>query len=599
MSSRIEDYAMIGDLRTAALVGRDGSVDWLCLPRFDSPACFAALLGNEENGRWLIAPAGEVTEVRRRYRDDTLVLETEFSTPQGTVALIDFMPYAGREDRTDMVRLVEGRNGKVAMRTEMVFRFDFGKVIPWVERTADGVSAIAGPLALRIRTPVALAGKDFRTVGTFTVAAGETIPFVLTSYRSHLSEPSPIDPLRELRENDSWWRNWSARCSYDGAWREPMVRSLITLKGLTYHPTGGIVAAATTSLPETLGGARNWDYRFCWIRDASFTLYALLISDFIEEARAWREWLLRSVAGTPEQLQTLYGVAGERQLIEYEIDWLDGYAASRPVRVGNAASTQFQLDVYGELMDAFHVARRHGIRPIDHAWSVQQALVEFLESNWDKPDEGIWEVRGPRRHFTYSKTMAWVALDRAVKAVERFKLAGPLDRWRALRDRIHADVCRQGFDAERNTFVQYYGGKSLDASLLLLAPIGFLPANDPRIVGTVTAIRRELMSDGLVRRYNTEDGVDGLSGQEGAFLACTFWLADNLAMMGKHDEARDLFERLLDLRNDVGLLAEEYDPRAKRLVGNFPQAFSHIALVNTAHNLTLADRGPSAQRAAG
>ena len=595
-SNRIEDYALIGDLSTAALVGQDGSIDWLCLPRFDSPACFAALLGSDNNGRWLIAPEGEISEVRRHYRDDTLILETEFHTPHGTVAVIDFMPHDGASERTDIIRLVEGRSGKVAMQTELVLRFDYGKVIPWVRRVDDGISAVAGPASLRIRTPVDLSGEDFRTTGRFTVAEGETIPFVLTWSRSHRPDPGPIDPVRQLKETERWWRHWSARCNYEGRWREPVIRSLITLKALTYDPTGGIVAAPTTSLPEALGGARNWDYRYCWIRDASFTLYALLISGYDEEARAWREWLLRAVAGTPEQLQTVYGVAGERELVEFEAPWLDGYAASRPVRIGNGAAVQFQLDVYGELMDAFHISRAHGIAPVDHAWAVQQALLEFLESNWSQPDEGIWEIRGERRHFTYSKVMAWVAYDRAVKAVRRFSLAGQAERWAALRDQIHADVCRRGFNAGRNSFVQHYDGDTLDAALLLMPLVGFLPVSDPRVVGTVEAIRRELMSDGLVRRYDTDEGVDGLEGGEGAFLACSFWLADNLAMMGKTEDACAVFERLLDLRNDVGLLAEEYDPRAGRQLGNFPQAFSHIALINTAYNLSVA-RGPSQQRA--
>jgi GH15 family glucan-1,4-alpha-glucosidase len=595
-SSRIEDYAVIGDLRTAALVGKDGSIDWLCLPRFDSPACFAALLGGHDNGRWLIAPEGEISEVRRRYRDDTLILETEFDTPQGSVAVIDFMPHDGESQRTDIIRLVEGRGGEVTMRTELVFRFDYGKVIPWVRRVDDGISAVAGPASLRIRTPVELSGKDFRTRGHFTVREGETVPFALTWSPSHRPDPGPIDPMAQLRETERWWRDWSAQCTYEGRWREPVIRSLITLKALTYDPTGGIVAAATTSLPEAPGGARNWDYRYCWVRDASFTLYALLISGYREEARAWREWLLRAVAGTPEQLQTVYGVGGERELAEFEAPWLKGYANSRPVRIGNGAAVQFQLDVYGELMDAFHVSRTHGIEPIDHAWAVQRALLDFLESNWSEPDEGIWEIRGPRRHFTYSKVMAWVACDRAAKAVQRFHLHGPAERWSAMRDEIHTEVCQRGFNAKRNSFVQYYDGDTLDGSLLLMPLVGFLPVSDPRVAGTVEAIRSDLMSDGLVRRYETDAGVDGLEGSEGAFLACTFWLADNLAMMGKTEEARTVFERLLHLRNDVGLLAEEYDPHAKRLLGNFPQAFSHIALVNTAYNLSVA-RGPSQQRA--
>jgi len=581
----IEDYAMIGDLHTAALIGRDGSLDWLCLPRFDSPACFAALLGDEGNGRWSIAPTSEVTEVRRRYRDETLVLETEFHTDEGTVALIDFMPHEGDHERTDVIRIVEGRRGTVMMATEMVFRFDYGHVVPWVRREEGGLSAVAGPDALRIRTPVPLRGENFRTIGEFAVAEGETVPFVLTCFRSHQAEPEPIDAHRQLEETEQWWRDWSARCRYQGSFREPVIRSLIALKALIYDPTGGIVAAPTTSLPEVLGGARNWDYRYCWVRDASFTLDALLIAGFHDEARAWREWLLRSVAGKPEQLQTLYGVAGERRLPEYELSWLSGYARSRPVRVGNGAASQFQLDVYGELMNAFHVARRHDIEPDDDAWALQEALLEFLESNWNEPDEGIWEVRGPRRHFTYSKVMAWVAMDRAVKAIRNDCLDGSVERWSTLRDAIHDDVCRRGFDADRKSFVQYYGGTTLDGALLLIPLVGFLPASDSRVAGTVTAIRRDLMRDGLVRRYDTEEGIDGLAGGEGAFLACTFWLADNLALMGRRAEATELFERLLSLRNDVGLLSEEYDPVSGRLLGNFPQAFSHIALINTAFNL--------------
>jgi len=595
---RIEDYALIGDLRTAALVARDGSLDWLCLPRFDGPACFAALLGGVENGRWLVAPEAAPTAVRRRYRDDTLVLETEFGTPGGTVAVIDFMPCSATGEHTHVIRFVEGRSGRVAMRTELVFRCDYGQVIPWVRRVEGGLLAVAGPEAMRVLSPVELRGENFRTTASFSVAAGETVPFVLTCYRSHQPVPPPADAQRLLAETERWWRDWAARCSYKGPWREPVMRSLITLKALTYDPTGGIVAAPTTSLPELLRGGRNWDYRYCWIRDASFTLYALLISGYRDEARAFREWLLRSVAGTPEQLQTVYGVAGERRLNEFELPWLPGYDGSRPVRVGNGAAEQFQLDVYGELMDAFHVARAHGVKSIDHAWAVQRVLVDFVEANWDKPDEGIWEIRGPRRHFTYSKVMAWVAMDRAVKAVHRFGLDGPAERWSALCERIHAEVCQRGFDPRRNTFLQHYDGRGLDASLLLLPLVGFLPPGDPRVIGTAEAIGRELMCDGLVRRYDTAENIDGLEGDEGAFLACTFWLADNFAMMGRRAEAQEIFRRLLDLRNDVGLLAEEYDPRARRLLGNFPQAFSHIALINTAYNLSLPD-GPSRRRAGG
>ena len=583
---RIEDYAMIGDLHTAALVGRNASIDWLCVPRFDSPACFAALLGDRENGRWILAPAGDVLETRRRYLDDTLVLETEFHTANGVVAVIDFMAHKDHRERTDLVRLVEGRKGCVPMSTEIVFRFDYGQVVPWVRRGPGGLSAIAGPDALRLSTPVSLHGENFRSTAEFEVPAGASVPFVLTFHPSHKPAPPPINPLEQYEQSVAWWRAWSARCQYRGPWRQAVLRSLITLKGLTYAPTGGIVAAPTTSLPEVIGGNRNWDYRYCWIRDASFTLYALLVAGYVDEARHWREWLLRSVAGKPDQLQTLYGVAGERRLTEIELDWLPGYCGSQPVRVGNDATRQLQLDVYGELMDAFHVARAHWIEPDGDAWGLQKALLDFLETNWDKPDDSVWEVRGGRRHFTYSKVMAWVAMDRAVKAIRRFSMDGPLEHWTALRDTIHADVCLHGFDRHRNSFVQYYGGSALDGSLLLLPLVGFLPPDDPRIVGTVQAIQAGLVHDGLVRRYDTGAKIDGLEGAEGAFLACSFWLADNLAMMGRREEASELFEHLLALRNDVGLLAEEYDPIAKRLTGNFPQAFSHIALINTAHNLS-------------
>lgn len=594
-SRHIEDYAMIGDLQTAALIGHDGSLEWLCLPRFDGAACFASLLGNEGNGRWLLAPEFGAKSIRRCYREDTLILETEYETAEGTVAVIDFMPLARHEDRTSVVRLVEGRAGKVAMETEIVLRFDYGNVLPWVRHTEDGLTATAGPDALSVRTPVRLKGKDFRTRGRFTVTEGQTVPFELTFYRSHLAAPRQLDASHELETTERWWRRWARKCTYKGAWREAVVRSLITLKALTYSPTGGIIAAPTTSLPELMGGARNWDYRYCWIRDAAFTLYALLISGYHDEARAWREWLLRAVAGTPDQLQPLYGVAGERRLMEFEIPWLGGFGGSRPVRVGNGAATQCQLDIFGELMDAFHVAGKHDVKPIDDAWQLERVLVDHLESHWHEPDRGIWEIRGPVRHFTHSKVMAWVAMDRAVKAVERFGLDGPAKRWRALRDEIHADVCKNGFDADRNSFVQCYGEKKLDGALLMMALVGFLPADDPRMVGTVEAIRKELLIDGFVRRYIAEDGTDGLKGGEGVFLPCSFWLADNLAMMGRTEDAGQIFERLLELRNDVGLLAEEYDPNAERLLGNFPQALSHIALVNTAYNLTAAE-GPAKQR---
>jgi GH15 family glucan-1,4-alpha-glucosidase len=596
MALRIEDYALIGDTYTVALVGRDGSIDWLCVPRIDSGACFAALLGTPDNGRWLLAPEGEVKASRRRYLGDTLILETEFETATGTVAVLDFMPVGGERDAVDLVRLVEGRAGEVVMATELVLRFDYGRTVPWVQKAADGLTAIAGPDALRLRTPVELEGKDFRTVGRFTVRAGETVPFRLCCFQSFGLEPDARDPARLLRETRAFWEDWTGRCRVEGSWRDAVLRSLITLKGLTYGPAGGIAAAGTTSLPERLGGSRNWDYRYCWIRDATFTLYAFLLSGLKDEARAWREWLLRVAAGKPSQLQILYGVAGERRISEMELPWLAGYENSRPVRIGNAAHEQLQLDVYGELFDAFHVARKFGLPAQDHAWQVEKVLLDYLEGAWQLPDQGIWEVRGPARQFTHSKVMAWVAADRAVKAVERFGLAGPVEQWRELRAKIHADVCDKGFDAERNSFVQSYGSKALDAALLMIPLVGFLPPGDARMVGTVEAIRRELTHDGLVRRYATEEAVDGLPGGEGTFLTCSFWLVDNLAMLGRWDEARERFEALLALRNDVGLLAEEYDPALRRQLGNFPQAFSHVGLINSAHNLTIA-AGPAKERA--
>jgi GH15 family glucan-1,4-alpha-glucosidase len=598
MSLRIEDYALIGNTYSAALVGRDGSIDWLCMPRFDSPACFAALLGTPENGRWLIAPDHEKVISRRRYRDDTLVLETEFELPGGDrAALIDFMPVCERDGRIDLFRIVEGRRGRVPMQMEVAFRFDYGRIVPWVRRRDYGLSAIAGPDALALRTPVQMRGENFKTVARFNVGEGETVPFTLTWYPSHLPEPGARHPIKALHETESRWREWSSHCTMSGQWRPQVIRSLITLKALTYSPTGGIVASPTTSLPERIGGGRNWDYRYCWLRDATFTLYALLSSGYTEEANAWREWLLRAIAGQPHELQIMYGIMGSRRLTELELPWLPGYEGSRPVRIGNAAHGQFQLDVYGEIMDAFHAVRCHGGSLDEDAWRVQQLLMEFLESQWAHPDEGIWEVRGPRRQFTHSKVMAWVGADRAVKTIERYGLKGPADRWRALRAKIHEDVCQQGFDSERNTFVQYYGGTTLDAAVLMIPLVGFLPATDPRVVGTLEAIRRELSTDGLIMRYSSEQGkVDGLPPGEGAFLPCTFWLADNLVMMGRHDEAREVFERLIGLCNDVGLLAEEYDPHERRQLGNFPQAFTHVFLINTAHNLTRS-QGPAQHRA--
>ncbi len=583
-------------MHTAALVGIDGSIDWLCMPRFDSPACFAALLGTAANGRWLIAPREQPHQTSRRYRGDTLILETEFRCAGGTAAVIDFMPVAERVGKVDLIRVVEGRAGRVPMRTEVILRFDYGRIVPWVRRRPYGLRAIAGSDAVQLRSPISLRGEDFRTVGEFEIAEGQTLAFVMTRYASHLGEPRGQDPSEMLRETEAWWQQWSARCAIGGPWREAVMRSLITLKALTYSPTGAIAASVTTSLPEKIGGARNWDYRYCWLRDATFTLYALLIAGYTEEARAWRKWLLRAVAGHPQELQIMYGLAGERRLTEFEASWLPGYAESRPVRIGNAAHEQFQLDVYGEIIDALHVASRYGLRADDDAWRVQGVLLDFLESAWDKPDEGIWEVRGPRRPFVHSRMMAWVAVDRAVKAVERTGAEGPVEKWRTLRTRIHDDVCRQGFNPSRGAFVQYYGSDALDAALLLMPLVGFLPATDPRVVGTVEAIQRELMSDGLVKRYLTKDAVDGLPPGEGVFLPCTFWLVDCLEEMGRHEQAHEIFKRLLELRNDVGLLSEEYDPRLKRQLGNFPQAFSHISLINSAYNISTA-HGPAKHRA--
>jgi GH15 family glucan-1,4-alpha-glucosidase len=572
--ARIEDYGMIGDLQTAALVGRDGSIDWACFPRFDSGACFAALLGTPEHGRWLLAPRTDAWEGERRYRPRTLVLETEWETDTGAVRVIDFMPPRGKAP--DIVRIVEGVGGHVEMFSELVIRFDYGGTIPWVRRMADGRIAVAGPDGLCFRTPVEHRGENLRTLGEFTVRRGERIPFTLTWYPS----------------ND--------RCGYAGKWKEDVQASLAVLKSLTYAPTGGIVAAPTTSLPEKIGGERNWDYRYCWLRDATLTLLAFLNAGYLQEARAWRVWLLRAAAGDPSQLQIMYGVAGERRLFEVMLDWLPGYEGSKPVRVGNAAAGQFQLDVYGEVLDALHQGRVHKLEVSKEAWALQRRLLGFLEDAWKEPDEGIWEVRGPRRHFTHSKVMAWVAFDRGVQAVERFGRNGPADRWRSIRTEIHEEVCEQGFDVELNSFTQFYGSKRLDASLLMIPLVGFLPADDPRMVGTVAAVERELVRDGFVYRYAHDEGttnVDGLPPGEGAFLPCTFWLADNLALQGRLDEAEEIFERLLALRNDVGLLAEEWDPNARRQLGNFPQAFTHVALVNTAFNLDREERrSPMEQR---
>jgi GH15 family glucan-1,4-alpha-glucosidase len=594
MPSRIEDYALIGDCQTAALVGRDGSIDWLCVPRFDSPACFAALLGTPEHGRWQIAPAGGGRAARRRYRGDTLVLETDFEADGGAVTLIDFMP--PRSDAPDLVRIVAGRRGQVRMRMELVVRFDYGSVVPWVRRAGRGITAIAGPDMLRLRAGVETHGEDLRTVAEFTVSEGQRVPFDLTWYPSYQAEPAGSDPEAALRETGRWWGEWSGCCTYRGEWGEAVRRSLIVLKAMTYAPSGGIVAAPTTSLPERPGGDRNWDYRHCWLRDATFTLLALLDAGYRDEARAWREWLLRAAAGEPSRLQIMYGLRGERRLAETELPWLPGYEGSTPVRVGNAAHAQHQLDVYGEVMDAMHQCLKAGMGPGDDGWRLEKALLEFLESNWEQPDDGIWELRGARRHFTHSRLMAWVAFDRAVKSAERFGLDGPVGRWRTLRGAIHEQVCREGFDAELNAFVQAYGTKRLDASLLMVPLVGFLPATDPRVRGTVAAIERTLLADGFVARYEPMPEVHPRSPEESAFLLCNFWLADNYQMLGRRGAARRLFERLLELRNDVGLLSEGYDTEAHRFAGNFPQAYSHVGLVSTALNLAPDQPGPAEHR---
>jgi GH15 family glucan-1,4-alpha-glucosidase len=591
MAVPIEDYALIGDTHTAGLVSREGSIDWLCLPRFDSPACFAALLGDRSNGRWLLAPTGGVREVRRRYQGDTLVLETEYRTDEGIVRVVDCMP--PRQWDPDVARVVEGVSGRVPMRMELTIRFDYGSIVPWVRHIDGALHAVAGPDSVWLRTPVPVWGENWTTLAEFTVTEGQRVPFMLTWHASHRQAPRRINPIRALGDTEAWWGEWASRVDYAGGWQDAVIRSLLTLKALTYAPTGGIVAAPTTSLPEQLGGVRNWDYRYCWLRDATFTLSALMLAGLAEEAKAWREWLLRAVAGQPRQMQILYGVAGERRITEQELGWLAGYEGSRPVRIGNAAVDQFQLDVYGEVMDTLHLGRRIGLESDEAAWDLQRALLDFLESKWREPDEGIWEIRGPRRHFTHSKVMAWVALDRAIKAVEQLGHDGPVDRWRAVRRELHDEVCREGYDSERDSFVQFYGADHLDASLLLIPLVGFLPADDPRVKGTVAAIQRELTVDGLVHRYPPKgsESVDGLPPGEGTFLACTFWLADNLALMGRREEALGIFERLLTLRNDVGLLAEEFDPASGRHLGNFPQAFSHVALVNTANYLS---EGPTA-----
>ena len=595
MSLPIENYALVGDCHTAALVGNDGSIDWLCLPRFDSGACFAALLGGPEHGRWLLAPAAQSRRVERRYRGDTLILETDFETEEGSVRIIDFMPLS--DHRWDIVRIVEGLSGRVSLRMELVVRFDYGSIVPWVRRAGDILLLTAGPDTLELAASVAVAGENLKSVAEFYVSAGARQSFVLNYRPSHVDTRPTIDADRALIDTESLWQEWSGRCTYRGQWRHSVLRSLITLKALTYKPTGGLIAAPTTSLPEWPGGMRNWDYRYCWLRDATFTLNALLLAGYDDEAAAWREWLLRAVAGSPDDLQILYGVTGVRRLDEYEVAWLPGYEKSVPVRLGNAAAKQFQLDVYGEVMDTLHLARVAGLAPEPEAWKVQVALLKFLESHWERPDDGLWEVRGPRRHFTHSKIMAWVAFDRAIKDAEQDGLEGPIERWRQLRDAIHRQVCEDGFDSKENTFVQSYDSTHLDASLLLIPQVGFLPADDSRVVGTIAAIERRLVVDGLVLRYSTTTNVDALPPGEGTFLPCSFWLADSYLLTGRRQESEALFERLLSLSNDVGLFAEEYDARAKRMLGNFPQALTHMALVNTARLLSMPEhevRGASA-----
>jgi GH15 family glucan-1,4-alpha-glucosidase len=596
--SRIEDYGLIGDCETAALVGRDGSIDWLCWPAFDSDACFAALLGTAENGRWLIAPAEEVVKTSRRYRDNTLILETQFETKDGTVALIDFMPRRGHA--SDVVRLVRGVKGRVKMRMELAIRFGMGADVPWVKRTEDGaLLAISGPDMTVLRTPVELRGEDMTTVADFEVTEGETVPFVFTYGPSHLDLPDPIDPERALRVTEDFWLDWCSRCTYEGDCRDLVMRSLITLKALTYGPTGGIVAAPTTSLPEKLGGARNWDYRYCWLRDATFTLLALMNSGYTEEASDWHNWLLRAAAGAPGNMQIMYGIKGQRRLLEWEAGWLPGYEGAQPVRVGNAAHAQLQLDVYGELIDAFHQSRVTKLKLEDGSWDLECAVLEHLEEIWDQPDHGIWERRDNGHHYVFSKVMAWVAFDRGIKSAEMFGFKAPLDRWKGLRDTIHRDVCEKGFDSGLNSFVESYGAQVFDASLLLLPAVGFLPGSDPRIHGTIAAIERYMMRDGFVLRHDPREVTSEIQPIEGAFLACTLWLADACVLAGDLDKAKILFDRVVGVANDLGLLAEEFDSGAGRQTGNFPQALTHIALISTAQNLSKAKHAndqPAMQR---
>ncbi|HZF72819.1 MAG TPA: glycoside hydrolase family 15 protein [Gemmatimonadaceae bacterium] len=594
MPNRIEDYALIGDCESAALVSRDGSIDWLCWPRFDSDACFAALLGEPKHGRFRIAPQGEATRITRRYRKDTLILETRYETAEGAVTLIDFMPIRGRNP--DCVRIVVGEHGRVPMCVELVLRFGYGAAVPWVRKLSDGtLRAIAGPDMVVLRTPVHLRGENLTTIGEFIVSEGDRIPFVMSYGPSHLRTPEAFSADAALTDTESFWQEWARKSQVHGPWKDAVARSLITLKALTYRPTGGIVAAPTTSLPEYIGSNRNWDYRFCWLRDATLTLLALMNAGYFDEAQHWRDWLIRAVAGRPEQLGVMYGVAGERRLTEWEVGWLPGYEQSRPVRIGNAAHDQLQLDVFGEVMDTLHQGRRGGLSASEAGWDVQIALLRHLTDVWREPDHGIWEVRTEPMHFTYSKAMTWVAFDRALKSAEMFGLPGPTEEWRKRCHEIHDDVCRKGWNEKRNTFTRSYGSHDLDASLLLLAPIGFLKPDDPRYRGTVEAIERELLSDGFVLRYDSLRSKDGLPPGEGAFLACSFWLADAYLLLGRREDAEKLFRRLIGLCNDVGLLAEEYDPRAKRHLGNFPQAFSHVALINTACNLSRPEK-PAEQR---
>ncbi|MCK1541197.1 glycoside hydrolase family 15 protein [Bradyrhizobium sp. 179] len=597
MSQKIEDYALIGDCETAALVGRNGSIDWLCWPAFDSDACFAAILGTHRNGRWLIAPSGDVTATSRRYVGDSLILETRFETDNGTVALIDFMPPRGKA--SDIVRLVRGINGAVKMRMDLVIRFGFGADIPWVRRIDHSLMAIAGQDMTVLRTPVETRGENLTTVSDFEVTAGETVPFVLTYGPSHLPPVESIDPEIALEETERFWQDWCSHCTRDGNYHDLVMRSLITLKALTFAPTGGIVAAPTTSLPEKLGGSRNWDYRFCWLRDATFTLLALMNSGYTEEALAWHNWLLRAAAGSPSNMQIMYGIWGQRRLLEWEAGWLDGYEGAKPVRIGNAAHAQLQLDVYGELIDAFHQSRMAKLKLDEETWALECAVLNHLAEVWDRPDHGIWERRGQPKHYVFSKVMTWVAFDRGIKSAETFGFKAPLLHWQALREAIHRDVCNHGFDADENTFVESYGSKLLDASVLLLPAVGFLPPSDPRIRGTIAAVEKWLMRDGFVLRHDPRELPAGQPPLEGAFLACTLWLADAHVLSGDLDKAQMLFDRVVGIANDVGLLAEEYDFVARRQTGNFPQALTHIALINTAHNLSAArqeSEKPAVQR---